>query len=413
MTNIRRSFCLSAKGWAVLAVSLLLLAPALAQARAGTHSWAVSTWDTTRSSVVVTYAHGFILEGGSVNTAGYNANFTSTTGRLSAQFGLHYVGLHPDVIGAMHGIAGSAVAVYGIPIGTRFDNGMPRAAFTFFGGSVPTAVFNGKSNYITIPINLGFGIEVNPIKWLSITPWFEFAPSFNLDTAIYYDRFQSYFENIQDTEGVEVIYNPDGTVQNVELSPSLMDDVLNEAVDLEFSFALRMRGGLSLVANLGDKVDLIVNGAVAQLGEEFDAKPTMFIGGALAFAWDDAPESILPEERRLKNLSCSSVEKKFETCAAYQQLIEEIRKEERARLEEEMASGVEEVTPTPLPENVEGPPEPQTAPEGKPLSPTAVGVPAPVAPAAPAAPASPDAPASDAASSPVPAAPSLSEPLKK
>ena len=64
----------------------------------GTHGNTISTFDTTRSSVVMSYNHGFLLEGGYFNQAGYNANFTSSTGKLSAQFGLQFLNLRSHTV---------------------------------------------------------------------------------------------------------------------------------------------------------------------------------------------------------------------------------------------------------------------------------------------------------------------------
>src|SRR6187551_2203622 len=87
-----------------------------AAATAGTHAPAVSTYDTRASSVVFGYRHGF-SDAGSFNTFSYNANFTSTSGRLSAQFGIHYVNFkEAEADTRAHGVAGSGVAVLEFPI---------------------------------------------------------------------------------------------------------------------------------------------------------------------------------------------------------------------------------------------------------------------------------------------------------
>ncbi|MBN2339920.1 MAG: hypothetical protein JXX29_23500 [Deltaproteobacteria bacterium] len=348
---------------------LLLLCPKIAFAKAGTHGRAVSTWDTTRSTVVFNYQHGFLLGGGFSNMAGYNANFTSTTGRLSAQFGLQYVNLGPDDIDiTMHGVAGSVVALYGLPMGKRYENGMPKAAFSFYGGAVPTIISNGEHNYITFPLTIGLGMEINPIKHLSIVPWVEGAPSFNLDTIIRYEEFQNRISE-GTVDDVYIEYGPNGEVLDVQVDDAVIDDLVSDVIDYDASAAFRIRGGLSIVINLGNKIDLQINGSVAQMGTDFDAPPTVYIGGALAFAWDDPPLGILPEEQRAKSLSCKAVGAKFTTCAEYQALIQQIREEEAAKLKKESEQKKEIIVH-------EEPATTQAAPAGKPMSPQGVGTPA-------------------------------------
>ncbi len=162
----------------------VLLAAGPARALPGTHGPAVSTWDTTQSTVVFAFHNGFLLPQGYLRMAGYNANFTSTTGRLSAQFGMHYVGYQGSEDGdrAVHGISGTAVALYGIPVAGRHDNGLARAAFSFYFGGAPAALFNDGRSYVTIPLTLGLGLPFSPIRHLSIVPWIELAPSINIDT---------------------------------------------------------------------------------------------------------------------------------------------------------------------------------------------------------------------------------------
>ena len=82
----------------------------------------------------------------------YNANFTSTSGRLSAQFGIHYVNFkEADADARAHGVAGSGVAVLEFPVAGRFEDGVPKAAFALHLGSVPTAFISGERNFLTVP----------------------------------------------------------------------------------------------------------------------------------------------------------------------------------------------------------------------------------------------------------------------
>ena len=152
-----------------LAISALCV-PRIASATAGTHAPAVSTYDTRASSIVFAYRRGF-GSGGSFNTFSYNANFTSTTGRLSAQFGIHYVNYAaPSSAVVAHGVAGSGVAVMVFPITDRYADGVPRAALALHLGGVPTAYISGERNFLTLPFVLGFGVPLSPAKFVTITP---------------------------------------------------------------------------------------------------------------------------------------------------------------------------------------------------------------------------------------------------
>ena len=75
---------------AVLLGAGILGSSSHAWALAGTHPIVVSSWDARASSVALEYRHGFMKDGG-FNDVAYSANFSSTSGKLSAQFGLHYV----------------------------------------------------------------------------------------------------------------------------------------------------------------------------------------------------------------------------------------------------------------------------------------------------------------------------------
>ena len=67
-------------------VALISLLACSAPALPGTHAPPISTYDTRASSIVFAYRHGASAEG-PFNSFSYNANFSSTIGKLSAQFG--------------------------------------------------------------------------------------------------------------------------------------------------------------------------------------------------------------------------------------------------------------------------------------------------------------------------------------
>ncbi len=318
-----------------------------AHALPGTHGPSVSIWDTTLSTVVFAFHNGFLVGGGHLRFAGYNSNFSSTTGKLSAQFGMHYVGYQgsEEEDKSSHGISGTAVALYGIPIADRYDNGLPKAAFTFFLGGAPTALFNGSYNYVTIPIPLGLAMPFSPIRHMTISPWIEIAPSVNIDTE---------FKGVNDVlneDDLEV----DPETGDVDLDQMQAENVVSEATDMKVSFAARFRGGLSFAFHLGDKVDLAVNAIVSHAGPEFTGPVAVFVGGAVSIAWDDPPPAVLPAEKRLEREDCSVVKERYSHCESYKHLMERLEKaeavkEKSAALETKLPETKPEPTPPPAEE---------------------------------------------------------------
>jgi hypothetical protein len=289
-----------------------------AHALAGTHGQAVSTWDTTLSTVAFNF-HNSIVGPGHLLIASYHANFTSTTGKLSSQFGLHYLNYRPDEDAALsHGIGGTAMAVYGVPVASRYDNGLPKAAFTFFFGGAPAVLSGQQHSYMTIAIPLGFALPLSPSRHVSIVPWAELAPSVNVDSVI------------GPYEVDESLTGESGDIPS-ELSPEQVQAIMAESVDWKVSVDARFRAGLALVFHLGDKVDLAFKGNMGHLGPRFAEGFHFFVGGALVFAWDDPPTAVLPEEERLKLEGCPAIYKRFKKCPYYKKLIRKIQKRTRAQ----------------------------------------------------------------------------------
>ena len=357
----------------LLLILVFLLFSTALLAKPGTHGRGISTWDTTRSTVALMYHRGFILEGGSANNLSYNVNFTNTTGRLGSQFGLQYMNLSPkEPDGTLHGGSVSAIALYGIPMGNRYRNGLPKAALSLFFGAAPAVFSNGRYTYSTFPLLFGLGFEVSPVKYVTITPWVEGAPSFNFDTAFRYDAFQNRI-NEATIDDINIEYGPNGEIINVSVDDKVVQDLIDEAVKYEMSVAFRIRGGLSVAANVGDRLDFQFNFSVAQMGDDFDAKPTICIGGGLVFAWDDAPLGILPEETRAETLSCRAVEARYQNCGEYHSLIETTRQDERTKVEKECGEQKIIVHDSPVDTPSEGS-DANVPTDGRPLSPAAVGI---------------------------------------
>jgi hypothetical protein len=280
-----------------------LLSSEVAAARPGTHPIVVNTWDARASSVVLEYRRG-LLDGGGMNVVSYHANFSSTGGRLSSQFGLYYLNFSEAAAPTAHGLAGSATAVFSLPVAPRFENGLPRAAIGFYVGSAPTALISGERNYVSVPFVFGFGVPLSPAKAITITPWFEFSPSVNLDTVIHsYD-----FSNEDPLKYIDPV------THEIRLTSSDVERVLKESVDLEFGFAVGARGGVDLALHASDYFDFSVNASVSSVGTAFSGTRVVYLGGGFVWRWDDIVPAVLPAEKRLLTESCDNVEARFRSC---------------------------------------------------------------------------------------------------
>jgi hypothetical protein len=330
-----------------------------ASATAGTHAPAVSTYDTRASSIVFGYRHGF-SDAGSFNTFSYNANFTSTTGRLSAQFGIHYVNFREaDADARAHGVAGSGVAVLVFPVAGRYDNGVPKVGLAMHLGGVPTAFISGERNFLTLPLVLGFGVPLSPTKFLTFTPWYELAMSVNLDTVV-------------KPEGVSI--DPATTVEpdpnnpgKFRLKADAVRDALAQGVEIDIGVSVPMRVGLEASLHLGKSADLNLYGMLSTLGGAFSGETVKTVGGALVIRWDDIVPAVLPKPEVEATESCEATERRFRACPNARHWLSP---EQRGQ---QPPSEPAPITPPPL----------TTAPQAP--APTPAPAPAPAIPAAPAA----------------------------
>jgi hypothetical protein len=275
-----------------------------AAATAGTHAPAVSTYDTRASSIVFAYRHGF-SGAGSFNTFSYNANFTSTTGRLSAQFGIHYVNYAQQGIDATaHGVGGSGVAVLEYPLTDRYANGVPKLALALHLGGVPTAYISGERNFLTLPLVLGFGLPLSPAKMITFTPWYELALSTNVDTVVR-------------PEGVTITSNDvvfDPTTGSVALKQGAVQDALSRGVTIDVGVSVPMRVGLEGAIHLGNSVDLNLYGMLSTLGGAFSGDAVTTTGAALVIRWDDIVPAVLPKPALDVHEACEATERRFRAC---------------------------------------------------------------------------------------------------
>lgn len=276
----------------------------MAAATAGTHAASVSTYDTRASSIVFGYRHGF-SDAGSFNTFSYNANFTSTTGRLSAQFGIHYVNFkEQDADARAHGVAGSGVAVLVFPVAGRYDNGVPKVGLALHLGGVPTAFISGERNFLTLPFVLGFGVPLSPAPFLTFTPWYELALSTNLDTVV----------RPQDVKVDSTYVMIDPETQTATLKPNAVEDALSKGVEIDVGVSVPMRVGLEAAFHLGKTLDLNLYGMLSTLGGAFSGENVKTIGGALVIRWDDIVPTVLPKQEIETSESCEATERRFRAC---------------------------------------------------------------------------------------------------
>lgn len=275
-----------------------------ARATAGTHAPAVSTYDTRASSVVFAYRHGF-SDAGSFNTFSYNANFTSTSGRLSAQFGIHYVNfLQTDADTRAHGVAGSGVAVLEFPVAGRYDDGVPKMAFALHLGGVPTAFISGERNFLTLPFVLGFGLPMAPSRFVTFTPWYELALSTNVDTIV-------------KPEGVTIDSSSvmvDPKTGMASLKPGAVQSALSKGVTIDVGVSVPMRVGLEAALHLGKTADLNLYGMFSTLGGAFSGDSVKTLGAALVLRWDDIVPAVLPKPAPAEGESCEVTERRFRAC---------------------------------------------------------------------------------------------------
>jgi len=363
-----------------------VLGAPVALALPNTHAPAISTWDARASSMVFGYAHS-LGGAGDFTRLSYNANFSSSTGLLSAQFGVHYLTYrdHDDSVLA-RGFSAGGVALFNFPIGERFANGVPRSSFDFYVGGVPTALFSGQLNFISVPFVLGVGIPFSPAPWLSIQPWAELSPGLNFDTSI---------QEVSTTEAVQAAM--DGTLTRAEV-----EDLVKQGLKITEETTLGKRAGVSFTGHLGERVDLNLDFA---LGAQRHGSASL--GAALVVRWDalvvggKKPQEEEAEELHAVPPACAAWQLGLQRCVASPPAV---------------PSSVPPATRAPAAgthTRAHRSTAPQAAPHPQPAPASPAPVPAPAAAAAPGAPRKKTpAPAAGAAPSPAPVAPGALPPLQ-
>lgn len=269
----------------------------------------MSTSDTRASSVILAYRQAIGPLTGRVFS--YNANFTSTGGILSAQFGAHVLQLQESHdTKTMVGAAATGAAIWSIPLSQRFDNGVPRAALILYAGGAPNAAVSGKRNFLNVPIGIGLGSALSPASWISITPWFEAAPGLDLDTTIVEPDLSQYAPNNGD---IQQLINGQ---EAVLLSEDDIKQVISDSVKVDLAFEMAMRAGLDVTLRMSESWSFNVNSYLTSLGATFGGQKFVFAGAGLMFHWDDIVPAVLPPSRRLERESCEDIEARFRMCPA-------------------------------------------------------------------------------------------------
>lgn len=252
---------------------LCLLLPASAWARVGESAPTVGTWDTRASSLNISYLEGFFA-GGHLRFASYFTNFTSTTGRLSSQFGIHYVG-YGEGTSTAHGMAGSATTLYQIPLAGRQSNGLPWVAIAPYAGVSPSGLVSGDFAAISLPVHVGVGVPVSPLAWLTITPWGEATAGLDMDLDIR-------------RKAIDDIAN--GTTKPT-------DAKVGDFVQFNYNLHLAGRFGLNAAFHLGKRVDMQLQAVGNWLSRPTSGSEFVFLGGgALVWHWDDVVPAVLPND---------------------------------------------------------------------------------------------------------------------
>lgn len=346
-----------------------------AHALPGTHAPAISTYDTRASSVVLAYRHTS-SDAGPLNTFSYNANFTNTTGILSAQFGIHYVNFDAKANDSTaHGVGASGVALFVLPVAARWDDGVPKAAIAFDIGSVPTVYVSGQRQYVTLPLVFGFGVPLSPHRAITLTPWFEASLSANLDTV-----FKSTDISV-DPSWVTVTQDPNNPTQTkVGLKDGAVEAAVKNGVSIDSGFYVPMRAGLEADIHVSQTVDFNLYSSIATLGGAFGGASAFTLGAGLSFRWDSIVPAVLPVDRRLEGEQCEAVEARFRSCPASSKWLSPEQRAPESKPAEPpatlapapasppAASAKPATAPVPLP--AASPPAPSSSPEPKPSAPS-------------------------------------------
>lgn len=394
---------------AVLSATAVLAVSALANAKPGTHAPAVATWDTRASSVVLGGGLG-VAGAATYNHGSYYANFTNTSGVLSSQFGVHYVGQREPDLGsekspALYGASGTATAVFNFPLAGRYDDGLQRLGLGMYLGGAPTVLISGPQNFLSAPLVAGFGLPWSPAKFITITPWIEGSFSLDLDSRLKKVKYdpslaKDYVSVDQDKLNAAIAAaTADGNATQEELAKAVADattidftaddarKVVGDLVELDFGAHLGARAGLMLSMHAGTTLDFNINLMQTWLGTAFGSGNATVLGASVLLHWDAVVPGALPPDKRLEREPCDAVERRFKTCnESYEWLRPPDAKRAKKCLADEKARAEKAKTAPPEPPAPAQPTTPVDAPS-KSTEPSApVKPPEPTTPPPPAEP---------------------------
>lgn len=269
-----------------------------------THAAAISTWDARASSVA--FGVGRLVSGSrQYATLSYSANFSSTSGLLSAQFGAHYASYRPSEDADLaRGASAGGVALFTIPMADRFPGGIPRQSLSLYVGGVPTALLGKQRNFVSIPLVLGVGLPYSPSSAITLTPWAELSPSLNFDTSL---------REVSTRAAVDSAI--DGTLTRDEV-----EALIEEGLEVQGGTGVGKRAGLAMSLHLGLSVDFDVNVVLGAGGGG------VAMTAGLAIRWDDQVPGVTGGRGALERSSCQAVEARFRSCPAARRYV--VRPEE-------------------------------------------------------------------------------------
>lgn len=235
-------------------------------ARPNTHGVSISTWDVRASSLALGLTKA--MSGAAKYQAlSAVANFSSTSGFLSAQFGLHYLNFQEDDADAPEASGASlgGAALFHFPWGGQLSSGLPPGALNLYVGGQPTMIVGVERNYLSLPLAFGAGLTWTPTARFSVTPWAELSRSVNLDTRL---------QAVDTQTAVEA-------AQNGQLTREDVETLVRDGLALEVVSHTATRWGINASVHMTPRIDLDVNmmlgtGSVSNLG----------LGVALVIRWD-------------------------------------------------------------------------------------------------------------------------------
>lgn len=249
-----------------------------ARASPNMHPNIAQTWDPTASSIAVGGSMGF-FGGGHIHFLSYGSSFSSASGNLSAQFGVHYANfLDVDQYSVQHGLSGSAAVLYSAPLLDRYANGIPELAFGFYFGVAPVIAIRGDRYSAWVPAAIGLALPYSPTDFLSLSPWFEVAVGLSAEAR-------------------------------VDLSSTAADsgDDFSDVVDLVTRFGVTGRGGLTVTFHIAELFDVNLTGTVFHLGNHFGGPIGGAVGAQILFHWDQTVPAVLPPARRVEGIDCETL----------------------------------------------------------------------------------------------------------